>query len=172
MPNIVHGIFVPGRADGGPEFVWYDLPDGAAERVRACTVDGVHGGHQCDWREFLDVQSVDEPLHSIIEGRASVVTWTTAAPPTMTSIDAWLVRGTGGLLSEMADLICPLVKSLQGQEFTEKHMEKLQIVSRDVSHVASRDRRSVHPPLPRRAGVPGTSGIVFADLDLPGYCTS
>lgn len=33
-----------------------------------------------------------------------------------------------GLLSEMADLICPLVKSLQGQEFTEKHMEKLQVL--------------------------------------------
>lgn len=97
MPNIVHGILVPGRADGGPEFVWYDLADDAAERVRACTVDGVHGGHQRDWREFLDVQSVDEPLHSIIEGRASVVTWTTVAPPTVTSIDAWLVlRGTGG----------------------------------------------------------------------------
>ena len=62
MPDIVHGIYAPVRSDEGPEFVWYDLSYGAPARLRACAADGVHGGHERDWCESLDVKIVDEPL--------------------------------------------------------------------------------------------------------------
>ena len=54
MPDIVHGIYVPVRSGGGPEFVWYDLSRCAAARLRACAADGVHGGYERDWCESLE----------------------------------------------------------------------------------------------------------------------